>query len=179
MKNNKTLSEWVKEHKKEIIITTVGVASVVSIVLVAKNWNTIKGLFTTSKRGPITTVKASEQIVEKIIASIIPEHILENLTGNRLTARELGSKALCSAQTINKRIVDAGLAVKLPCGEYSLTKTGRLVGEYTWKTTYAGHSFTNIEWDEKILELLFSPEELNHIEDLKLLAKEVLENNVA
>lgn len=178
MEGSKTLSEWVKEHKKEIIITTV-VSSVVSIVLVAKNWNSIKGVFTTSKGGPITTVKANEQIVEKIIAPIIPEHILESLTGNRLTARELGSKALCSAQTINKRIVDAGLAVKLPCGEYSLTETGRLVGEYTWKTTYAGHSFTNIEWNEKILELLFSPEELNHIEDIKLLVKGVLKNNVA
>jgi hypothetical protein len=179
MKNNKTLSEWVKEHKKEIIITTVGVTSVVSIALVVKNWNSIKGLFSTSKSAPITTVKANKQIVEKIIAQIIPEHILENLTGNRLTARELGSKALCSDRTINKRIVDAGLAIKLPCGEYSLTDTGRLVGELTWKTTRAGHSFTNIEWDEKILELLFSSEELNHIEERKLLIKEVLENNVA
>lgn len=173
MKNNKTLSEWVKEHKKEIIITTVGITSVVSIALVAKNWNSIKGLFTTSKSLPVTTVKANNQIAEKIIVPIIPEHILENLTGNRLTASELGSKVLCSAQTINKRIVDAGLARKLPCGEYSRTETGRLVGEPTWKTTCAGHSFTNIEWDEKILELLFLPEELKH------LAKEVPENNVA
>jgi hypothetical protein len=177
MEDNKTLSEWVKEHKKGIIITTVGVASVVSIVLVAKNWNAIKGLFTLSKSSPITTVKANEQIVEKIIAPI-PEHILKNLTGNRLTSTELGSKALCSAQTINKRIVDAGLAIKLHCGDYSLTEAGRLVGEDTRKTTYAGHSFTNIEWDEKILELLFSPEELNHIEEIKLLTKEVLVNNV-
>ena len=36
MKNNKTLSEWVKEHKKEIIVTTVGAASVVSIALAVK-----------------------------------------------------------------------------------------------------------------------------------------------
>lgn len=172
MKNNKTLSEWVKEHKKEIIITTVGVTSVVSIALVAKNWNSVKGLFTKSKSLPVTTIKANNQIAEKIIVPIIPEHILENLTGNRLTASELGSTALCSAQTINKRIVDAGLAIKLPCGEYSLTETGRLVGEPTWKTTYAGHPFTNIEWDEKILEILFSSEELNHIEERKLLIKE-------
>ena len=41
-----------------------------------------------------------------------------------------------------------------------MTETGRLLGEETVKTTKYDYTFSNIEWDEKILELLFSQEEL-------------------
>lgn len=86
-----------------------------------------------------------EPVVEKTVSPIISSNILENLTGNKLTATVLGNKMLCSAQAINKRIVAVGLATKLPCGEYELTEAGRLLGESTWKVTRRGHSFSNIE----------------------------------
>ena len=115
-----------------------------------------------------------EPVAEEIVAPIISSDTLENLTGNKFTARALGDKVWCSAQAINKRIVAAGLAVKLPCGEYMMTEAGRLLGQDTWKTTAAGHSFSNIEWDEKILEVIFSPEELLDIAAKQERARQIL-----
>ena len=43
---------------------------------------------------------------------LVDSSILENLTGNRLTARNLGNKILCSAQMINKMLVAGGFAVR-------------------------------------------------------------------
>ena len=48
-----------------------------------------------------------------------------------------------------------------------MTEAGRLLGEETVKTTKYDYTFSNIEWDEEILELLFSKEEL-----LEITAKE-------
>ena len=44
-----------------------------------------------------------------------------------------------------------------------MTEAGCLLGNNTLKTTAAGYTFSNIEWDEKILEIIFSPEELQTI----------------
>ena len=41
-----------------------------------------------------------------------------------------------------------------------MTEEGRKLGQDTWKITAVGHSISNIEWDEKILEVIFKPEEL-------------------
>ena len=46
-----------------------------------------------------------------------------------LTATKLGGKVGVSNREINRRLVDAGLAVRLPCGEYILTEQGKLMGE--------------------------------------------------
>ena len=154
-KNNKVVN-WVKEHKTKLIIT--GVA-IFGTVLVVKNWDSIKGMFKTTKSIRPNILK-TKSAVEEIIVPVISSDILDNLTGNKLTARALGNKVWCSAQEINKRIVAAGLAIKLPCGEYVMTEAGRMIGKNTLKTTAVGHTFSNIEWDEKILELIFSPEEL-------------------
>ena len=51
-----------------------------------------------------------------------------------------------------------------------MTEAGRLVGEHTLKTTCAGHSFSNIEWDEKILEIIFRAEELLEIANKQKIA---------
>lgn len=167
--NNKFIS-WVKAHKKELIITGV---TVVGTVLVVKNWDSIKDLFKTTKSSVPNIVKI-EPVAEEIDIPIISSDVLDNLTGNKLAARALGDKVWCSAQAINKRIVAAGLAEKLPCGEYMLTETGRMLGKDTWKTTASGHSFSNIEWDEKILEVIFSPEELLDIAAKQERAKQIL-----
>lgn len=148
--------QWVKEHKTVLFVAG---ASVLGAIVVAKNWDAIKGLFKTSESAPCAIEKAATAVKETVVPTI-PKDILDNLTGNKLTARALGDKMGCTAQEINKRICTAGLAVKHPCGGYIMTETGRLLGEETVKTTKYDYTFSNIEWDEKILELLFSQEEL-------------------
>ena len=167
--NNKFVS-WVKAHKTELIIAGV---TIVGTVLVVRNWDSIKGMFKATE-AVVPYIARIEPVAEEIVVPIISSGILENLTGNMLTARALGDKVWCSAQAINKRIVAAGLAVKLPCGEYMMTEAGRLFGKDTWNTTAAGHSLSNIEWDEKILEVIFSPEELLDIAAKQERARQIL-----
>ena len=175
MEGKKSLLTWVKEHKTELIIFGV---TAVGTILVIKNWDSIKGVFKSSNSISTPVVKI-ETAVEKVVVPMISSEVLDNLTGNKLMATELGNKVWCSAQAINKKIVTAGLATKLPCGEYSLTEAGRLLGENTWKTTWAGHSFSNIEWDEKILEIIFNPEELLEIANKQKIAHEILSGSAA
>lgn len=175
MEEKKSLLTWVKEHKTELIILGV---TAVGTILVIKNWGSIKGVFKSSNSISTPVVKI-EPAVEKVVVPVISSEVLDNLTGNKLTATELGNKVWCSAQAINKKIVAAGLATKLPCGEYSLTEAGRLLGEHTWKTTLAGHSFSNIEWDEKILEIIFNAEELLKITNKQKIAHEILSRSAA
>lgn len=171
MNEMKKIRKWIKDYKVELVVA--GVVTVVGTVLVIKNWNSLKKLFKENNiviPSDVTIIP----VIEKKATQTIPSAILNNLIGTKMTATQLGNKVLCSPQAINKRIVEAGLATKLPCGEYQLTETGKLVGKATWKVTSAGHSFSNIEWDEKILELLFSAEELFGIEKRKAYIKEVL-----
>lgn len=153
---------WVKDHKKELAIISGACAVTFGMVLVVKNKRAVKGLLKMT-RTVTPNIRKSESTVEKPAVSLISRDILDNLTGRSLTARALGEKALCSAQTINKRIVAAGLAEKHPSGGYVMTEAGRLLGRGTWKTTAAGYSFSNIEWDEKILDVIFNAKELQDI----------------
>ena len=157
----KSFYELIKNTKVELIVAGV---TLVGAVLIYKNWNSLKGVLTTKAVNAVEFPKSSE-IVEKSAAKVLPDGILDNLTGNKLTARALGDKVWCSAQAINKRIVAAGLAERLPCGEYMMTETGKLLGHDTWKTTASGHSFTNIEWDERILDVIL------HLRNLRILLK--------
>lgn len=175
MEERKHLLTWVKEHKTELIILGV---TAVGTILVIKNWDSIKGVFKSSNSISTPIVKI-QPVVEKVVVPVISSEILASLTGNKLTATELGNKVWCSAQAINKRIVAAGLATKLPYGEYSLTEAGRLLGKYTCKTTRAGYSFSNIEWDEKILEIIFNAEELLEIANKQKIAHEILSRYAA
>jgi hypothetical protein len=175
MEEKKSLLTWVKEHKTELIILGV---TAVGTILVIKNWDSIKGIFKSSNSISTPTVNI-KPILEEVVIPVLPSDIIDNLTGNKLTATELGNKVWCSAQAINKRIVAAGLATKLPCGDYSLTEAGRLLGEHTWKTTWAGHPFSNIEWDEKILEIIFKAEELLEIANKQKIAHEILSGSAA
>ena len=175
MEEKKTASQWVKENKKELVF--IGV-TVVGTILVVKNWDTIKGILKDTKL-ITTTAMTVEPVIEKVVGPVISNDILDNLTGNNLTATELGNKVWCSAQAINKRIVAAGLATKLPCGDYSLTEAGGLLGVRTLKTTGAGHTFSNIEWDEKILDFIFSAEELLDIANKQKIAREILNRPAA
>lgn len=175
-KDKKGVIMWIRTYKKELIIS--GVLVIVGGVLVIKNWDFIKKFFKSTK--PVVFQASEvEPLMEKVVMPAIPSGILDNLSGNKLTATELGNKVWCSAQAINKRIVASGLATKLPCGEYSITDAGSLLGESTWKVTGAGHSFSNIEWDEKILEIIFSQEELLEIARKQECVKEILGREAA
>ena len=173
MEEKKAFFDWVKAHKVELILVSV---AIVSTVLVIKNWDSIKGLFIATEQNNLVKLKVDPMSIEA--APSISSDFIDNLTGNKSTATELGNKVWCSAQAINNRIVAAGLATKLPCGEYSLSDTGRLLGESTLKTTRAGHSFSNIEWDEKILEVIFSQEELLEIATKQECTKKILERAI-
>lgn len=94
MEEKKKIRNWIKEHKTELVLfgkTTVGA------ILVAKNWDSIKELFKDTEKITTSVVKM-ETVVEKIVAPVMPTEILDNLTGNKMTATELGNKAWCSAQ---------------------------------------------------------------------------------
>ena len=170
MRKKDRFVRWVKANKNELII---GGFAAVGTIVVVKNYDSIKGIFK-AKDPVVCAVVKTKPVREKIIEPVLSTDIINNLTGNKLTARELGNKVWCSAQAINKRIVAAGLAIKQPCGEYMMTEAGRLLGEVTWKTTAAGHSFSNIEWDEKILEVIFSAEELRNIVAKQEQARQIL-----
>lgn len=170
MEEKKTFFQWVKEHKKELIFLGIATAGT---VLIVKKWDYIEGVFKDTDQIATSAIK-NEPVIQNVVKPIISNDILENLTGKKLTATKIGSKVLCSAQEINKRIVASGLAIKLPNGEYSLTEAGQLLGEYKWKTTRSGYSFSNIEWDEKILEVIFSAEELSEIENKQKVVNEIL-----
>lgn len=170
MEEKKTIRQWAKEHKEELIIAGVVIAGTATLI-----WkrDAIAALLN-KKVVKAKDIKKIPETVECVIKPMFPEGFLDNLTGNKMTARELGNKVCCSAQAINKRIVAEGLAERLPCGEYLLTEKGRMVGEWTSKTTSAGYSFSNIEWDEKVLEIIFTPEELTAIDEWKKVAQEIV-----
>ena len=172
---------WIKKYKKQLIIANVGIATILMTILCIKNRESIMRLWgnirhTVSKvpeikqsdKSEIITVPVQSAATDVARLSTVPITILDNLTGNKMTARDLGGKVWCTSQEINKRLVSAGLAERSFGQEYVLTETGRLLGEYTQKTTKAGYTFSNIERDEKVLELIFSDNELREIADKKL-----------
>jgi hypothetical protein len=156
MEEEKSLKTWVKEHKSELIILGV---TIIGTVLIVKNWKSIKGVFM-YKDLATTSIEKIKPAIGKVMGPVISNDVLDNLTGNHLTATELGRKLGFTAQEINKRIVAAGLATKLNGGEYSLTEAGRLLGKETIKSTRYGHWFMNIEWDEKITDIIFAKDEI-------------------
>jgi len=164
------LNSWVNEHTKDLVV--LGLTAVVTF-LVSKKMDSIKGIFTSANQISVPLEKI-EPLTEKIAFPAIPRQVLDNLTGNKLTPTGLGNKVFKSAQAINKKIVAAGLATKLPNGDYSLTEAGRFLGEHTTKNTSAGHFFSNIEWDEKTLEVIFNPEELLEIAKKQKIVHEIL-----
>lgn len=186
------------ERNKMIIYGCGAIAlTVVGGFVVYRNWNAIiscfQGVRKTAEKGiagnlvnkVVQTEKAMaparveqiKQAVAPICQTIIPENF--KLTGNRFTAKDLGRKMFCSAQEINRRIIGKGLAERLPSGELSFTELGRGLGEMKWKTTWYDHNFVNIEWDEAILPLLFSAEELERVANLNAIVSNTLSKSVS
>ncbi len=99
--------------------------------------------------------KSIEKGVEKAV----------ELTGEYLTARDLGKKVLCSAQDINKRLEKAGLAERYGTS-LILTDKGKKFGKNVTKEKANGFVFSNIEWDKIVIDLLFSEDELNRVKNI-------------
>ena len=175
MKREQNMKQWIKDHKKELIIT--GIVVTGTVVIVWKR-DTIVNILKKTFSG-IENIEPIQSTTEAVVKPLFPEGFLDTLTGNKMTASALGDKMLCSPQVINKRLISAGLVNKLPCGDYILTEKGKLVGEWTEKTTAWGYSFANLEWDEKVLELLFTSEEFQRLNDFKNTAQEILSRPVA
>ena len=112
--------------------------------------------------------KARKQRINPSAPTAIPfQDLWSNLSGEKLTPSKLGDRVMMSPQQINKRLVSQGLQIRLPCGEYVMTDLGKKFGESTLKTRSHGHTFSNIEWDSRVLEIIFTPGEMQNIADRK------------
>lgn len=152
---------WIKDHKTQIGLAITG-ATIVSL-----------GVYVGIKTGYISYLKTSRIQSSKIdigkMHKVVKKTSLPkgNLTGIKKTATGLGKELLLSPQDVNKRFITRDMITKLPNGEYALTDLGKLFGKETTKTTRAGHTFSNIEWDTSVVSEIFSPEELMTIAEHK------------
>lgn len=155
----KKVGKWANAHKKEI---GVGILLAIGAGVTAYNVKkVIQGDFIDASRVLDSIGNDPEQGTtpsEEMLSAVVPDDF--DYSGNTLTARELGWKMGVSAQEINKRLIEKGLAYRYPCGDITLTEEGKKVGEYKDKMTKHGYGFTNIEWCENIISLLFSEEEI-------------------
>lgn len=188
MKKNEAIKNWVKEHKKELILAGVGVATLVGSIFAAKSFRSLKeskhlssNLSDQISKMKLkmdhrkTDLKTPTAISRSVVTTKSPSEIIENLSGNKLTPTGLGNIVSTSAQNINKKLISHNLQERHPVGYgYSLTDIGKLLGEHRNKCTLHGYPFTNIEWDDSVIDILYSPVELKEIWDQQMRAKEIL-----
>ena len=154
MEEKKTFGSRFKKdvhlRRKIVMIAAGAVVAVAGSYVLVKNWDHVSDFVVDLAQKQTVPI----DVVPKVNTSRLPE-----LTGDKFTATGLGSMVSMSGQAINKKIVEAGLAIKLGDGSYAFTELGRSFGERIIKTKgdWVG---PNIEWDKAILEIIFSPEEL-------------------
>ena len=139
-------------RKTAVTIALGATATFVVSCALAKNWDNISGLLA-------EVSKHQDALLKVVSESASTKSEPPKLTGEKMTASALGALVSCSNRTINKKIVEAGLATKQG-SNYFLTEFGRQFGERTYKITKDDHPFTNIEWDKAILGIIFTPDEL-------------------
>lgn len=162
------IKKYICDHKIEICI--IG-GTVIAIGLGYFGYKYIPKI----KVGKVkVTVEASKQITETVIKEVPYKELWTDLSGEALTPTKLGGVVSMSAQKINKRLTEHGLQTRLPCGEYMMTDLGRKFGNDVWKVTASGHSFSNIEWDKRVLEVIFTSEELSAIDEMHKRFAEIL-----
>ena len=61
-----------------------------------------------------------------------------------------------------------------PCGDVIKTELGAKLGEEVVKTTRYGYTFSNIEWSESVIPLIFSEDEIDRVNQLKETAKSIM-----
>ena len=166
---------WIWEHKKWVILA---VATTTGVILVVKKRTAIKDFFQSLHIEQLTAKSAVNAKAEENVPSL-PGDVLNHRTGNMLTATKLGGKVGVSNREINKRLVDAGLAIRLPCGDYILTENGKLLAESGLKVTPWNYTAPLIQWDEAVLEIIFTPDELTAIVDRQKSIQEILSKTTA
>lgn len=151
---------WIRAHKTLFIVLIIlACLTILGAVIVVLNWDAIKSLLKTARPDVQNLGKAAAVAVQSAPACL-PDDITNNLTGEMLTPKALGCIVGCSPQQINKKLVAAKLQEKAPGDGWIMTETGRMLGKTTGKITKYDHPFHNIEWDKKVLEVIFTPEEL-------------------
>ncbi len=164
-KQKKSVFVWIKEHKVEIIVGAFSaIALGVGTVLVIKNKDEIIRALSSSKH------IIPEELETQSPLFNIPDCLQDVplLEGETFLPTELGNKVLSTAQKINIRLTEAGLQERISpyIQGYRLTEFGKLFGKVTSKGDY-----TNIEWDQNVLYLIFTLEELQAIAAKQELAK--------
>lgn len=165
------LKEWFATHKKAVCVGGgVVISVVISSLIVYKNRDQVASVLVAAKNGlmrqGISKIGETAEAVTKTVAKT-PDLSSVKLTGKMNTATQLGQLTYKSAQEINKRIINNGLAERLPDGTLNITELGSRFGDFSTKTRAWGHEFTNIVWDSSIIPLIFSQEELESIEKTK------------
>lgn len=166
---------WIWEHKKWVVLT---VATTAGIILVVKKRTAIKEFFQSIHIEELTAKFAVNAITEENVPSISND-VLNHRTGKMLTATKLGGKVGVSNREINRRLVDAGLTIRLPCGDYILTEKGKLLGESGLKVTPWNYTVQLVQWDEVVLQLIFTPEELAANAERQKRIQEILNKTTA
>jgi hypothetical protein len=105
MEERKHLFEKIKEHKTEIIATGVTLISLAGVILIAKNWNSIKG-FTGAgflRKGPkacVSIAPASTLIESNVTSNLscnkivdVSDHIRNLSAGRHASAEKLAAAA--------------------------------------------------------------------------------------
>ena len=166
MKNQKnSIRKWAKENKKRIITgvcVAIGVGT--AAIIVWKNWD--KAVHVLSSSDPFVPDQSKYQPVLSSLPDFLKDIPL--LQGETYLPTELGHRVWASPQTINKRLIEAGLQERYSPSYpgYILTEKGKLFGKYTTKGDYK-----NIEWDINVLYMIFTGEEIQDIADKQLKAK--------
>ena len=166
----KKAGRWVWDHKKWI---TIAITTTAGVIILVRKRNAIKDFLQALAKNDFIVASFENTLEEKELPSI-PSEVLAHRTGEMLTATKLGSKVGVSNREINRRLVNANLAIRLPCGEYKLTDTGELLGEISTKVTPWEKTVPLVQWDEAVLEIIFSPEELTDIAKRQQHIQEIL-----
>ena len=167
--------EWILEHKKWIVLA---VATTAGVIWVVKKREAIKELFQSFSKDKLITEPVVNMIPKENVP-FIPTDILKHRTGKMHTATKLGSKVGVSNREINRRLVNAGLTLRLPCGDYILTENGKLLGETGLKVTPWNYTVPLVQWDEAVLEIIFTPEELAAIVEHQQHIQKILSKTTA
>ena len=85
--------------------------------------------------------------------------LIDNRTGETLTAQSLGRQIGVSSREVNRRLIESGLAQRFGDSIYP-TEAGKDLCAFIDKETRYGYCFRGIEWDECVANLIFSPEEV-------------------
>ena len=168
--------EWLKRNKRKVILWGSTTVVVVGGILIYKNRKSVMSMFTGAKQTLSNVDKSvfTEKVVDASIEA--KKKLIDDMvvSSERLTARAIGDKMLCSAQEVNKRLIRAGFADRHPYGDVIKTELGAKLGEEVVKTTRYGYTFSNIEWSESVIPLIFSEDEIDRVNQLKEPAKSIV-----